>query len=122
MGGACVDGDCKNEAQMAEQTLKEGQSQLEQFGESSSPSDSEVWGTQDDHPPGWNENWEWRHGTRGNTPRWFDENGGEWRRHAPDKWHDEPHWDHNSWDDWNSPWENIDNDGNLMPKNPPRRP
>ena len=62
---------------------------------------------QDIKPPGWNENWEWRYGTRGDTPRWFDPNGGEWRLHTPDPWHDTTHWDYNPWTDWSSPWQNL---------------
>jgi len=58
-------------------------------------------------PPGWNDSWEWRHGTRGDTPRWFDPQGGEWRWHAPDKHHPTGHWDFNPWTHWNSPWQNI---------------
>ena len=62
---------------------------------------------QDIKPPGWNENWEWRYGTRGDTPRWFDTNGGEWRLHTPDAHHTTTHWDYNAWTDWNSQWQNI---------------
>jgi hypothetical protein len=58
-------------------------------------------------PPGWNERWEQMYGVRGNTPHWFDEAGGEWRWHAPDRWHPVGHWDHNPWTEWNSPWRNI---------------
>ncbi len=60
-------------------------------------------------PPGWNENWEWRYpeGDNSSAPRWFDEDGGEWRYHDVDSWHDTPHWDYNSWEQWNSPWQNI---------------
>jgi RHS repeat-associated protein len=64
-------------------------------------------GVQDIKPPGWNENWEWRYGTRGNTPRWFDPNGGEWRLHTPDIHHTTIHWDYNPWIDWNSQWQNL---------------
>ena len=70
---------------------------------------------QNNHPPGWDENWEWRYpegGARNTSPRWFDETGGEWRWHAPDQWHPEGHWDYNPWTDWNSPWTNV-------PQNPP---
>lgn len=72
-------------------------------------------------PPGWNENWRRGYGTRqdSETERWFDENGGEWRWHAPDKWHPEGHWDYNPWTEWNSPWQNLDEFGNPMPKSPP---
>jgi RHS repeat-associated protein len=61
-------------------------------------------------PPGWNPNWEWRYPEPTNTqkgPRWFDEKGGEWRWHRPDKWHENGHWDYNPWDKWNSPWRNV---------------
>ncbi|MFZ0819218.1 MAG: RHS repeat-associated core domain-containing protein [Candidatus Acidiferrales bacterium] len=62
-------------------------------------------------PPGWNENWEWRYpeseGGSPSSPRWFDENGGEWRWHAPDDWHTDGHWDYNPWTEWNSKWQNI---------------
>lgn len=36
----------------------------------------------------------------------YDRTGGEWRFQSGDKWHN-PHWDHNSWKSWNSPWENV---------------
>jgi len=60
-------------------------------------------------PPGWNSNWEWRcPEARSNaSARWFDPNGGEWRWHAPDKWHAVGHWDYNPWTSWNSAWQNI---------------
>ncbi len=58
-------------------------------------------------PPGWNEKWEQMYGVRGNTPHWFDEAGGEWRWHAPDRWHTVSHWDYNPWTEWNSKWKNI---------------
>jgi len=59
-------------------------------------------------PPGWNENWQYRGGSRGQSGKnWFDPDRGEWRWHGPDKWHSEPHWDHNPWDEWNSPWQNV---------------
>ena len=61
-------------------------------------------------PPEWNSKWEWRYpeANKPNAkPRWFDPNGGEWRWHAPDKWHPEGHWDYNPWDTWNSKWQNI---------------
>lgn len=66
-------------------------------------------------PPGWSPEWQWRYPentTKPTSPRWFDPNGGEWRWHAPDKWHPEGHWDYNPWDSWNSPWRNV----------PPARP
>lgn len=58
-------------------------------------------------PPGWTPNWEWRYPATKGEPRWFDPNGGEWRWHAPDKWHPNGHWDYNPWDNWNSPWQNV---------------
>jgi len=60
-------------------------------------------------PPGWDENWEWGppSGDRpGDGWRWFDPDGGEWRYHPADPWHD-PHWDYNPWEDWNDRWRNI---------------
>ena len=62
-------------------------------------------------PPGWNSNWQWRYPESKNPnacPRWFDPKGGEWRWHAPDKYHPKGHWDYNQWDQWNSPWQNIE--------------
>lgn len=42
-----------------------------------------------DKPPGWNESWEWHSSTRAKPGsdgwRWRDSQGGEWRRHVPDK-------------------------------------
>ncbi|MEL7570776.1 MAG: hypothetical protein AAGU14_09490 [Eubacteriaceae bacterium] len=61
-------------------------------------------------PPEWNDQWEWRYpeANKPNAkPRWFDPDGGEWRWHAPDKWHPVGHWDYNPWDEWNSVWQNI---------------
>ena len=60
-------------------------------------------------PPGWNDAWEYRfsEGDSPSSPRWFDENGGEWRYHDVDPWHSTPHWDYNPWSEWNSPWQNI---------------
>jgi hypothetical protein len=60
-------------------------------------------------PPGWNPNWTWGPPS-GDAPlpwRWWDDLGGEWHYHGPDPWHSTPHWDHNPWTDWNSPWENV---------------
>jgi hypothetical protein len=59
-------------------------------------------------PPGWNpETWQWREGSRANVPRaWWDPEGGEWRFHPEDKWHD-PHWDYNPWEQWNTPWQHL---------------
>jgi RHS repeat-associated protein len=75
-------------------------------------------------PPGWNKDWQWQPptGDKDGNWRWFDPNGGEWRRHEPDKWHPDPHWDYNPWDKWNSPWRNIDEKGNPIPKTPAPRP
>ncbi|MCL2592282.1 MAG: hypothetical protein FWD82_02835, partial [Defluviitaleaceae bacterium] len=61
-------------------------------------------------PPGWNEQWQWRlpEGTKTDVfPRWFDPQGGEWRWHAPDRFHSIGHWDYNPWTSWNSGWQNI---------------
>ena len=68
------------------------------------------WKTGDGYPkpPNWNDEWEWRYGTRGSTPRWFDQNGGEWRYHYPDKYHTTEHWDYNPWNIWNDEWQNVD--------------
>jgi len=59
-------------------------------------------------PPGWTTEWQWRYpeSDKG-EPRWFDPEGGEWRRHNVDKWHDEAHWDYNPWDHPSSTWRNI---------------
>jgi RHS repeat-associated protein len=58
-------------------------------------------------PPGFDQNtWTKMPGTRGTGDHWWDSNGGEWRWHPPDQWH-EGHWDYNPWTEWNSPWENI---------------
>lgn len=37
---------------------------------------------------------------------WFDEEGGEWRPHAPDKYHPEGHWDYKP-PGKDSPWQNV---------------
>jgi RHS repeat-associated protein len=60
-------------------------------------------------PPGWNPNWRWGPATGEADAgwRWFDPQGGEWRWHAPDRWHPHGHWDYNPWTDWNSPWRNV---------------
>jgi len=65
-------------------------------------------------PPGWNRSWQWRYGERTNPNagrRWFDPNGGEWRWHAADRYHPEGHWDYNPWNQWNSPWQNVQSGG-----------
>ena len=62
------------------------------------------------NPPGWTSGWQWRYPECTNpraAPRWFDPEGGEWRWHAPDKWHPKGHWDYNPWEQWNSPWQNV---------------
>jgi hypothetical protein len=60
-------------------------------------------------PRGWNENWESFPGTRKKAgAHWFDQQGGEWRWHGPDKYHPNGHWDYNPWTEWNSPWVNVD--------------
>lgn len=65
-------------------------------------------GSQAHHPPGWNQNWEWRASSaRGQGMHWWDTNGGEWRWHSADKWHPYGHWDYNPWGTWNSAWTNI---------------
>jgi len=75
-------------------------------------------GSYHDKPPGWNDNWEWHSSTRAKPGsdgwRWRDSQGGEWRRHVPDKHHPEAHWDYNPNTQWNSPWSNIDNNGNFL--------
>lgn len=42
---------------------------------------------------------------------WWDDQGGEWRWHAPDAYHPDAHWDYNPWDQWNSPWQHIPPEG-----------
>jgi len=75
-------------------------------------------------PPGWNDKWKWGppSGEKEGDWRWFDPEGGEWRRHEKDKWHPDPHWDFNPWDNWNSPWRNLDDKGNPIPKPIPPTP
>ena len=71
-------------------------------------------------PPGWDEDWGWAppEGTSDGERRWWDPEGGEWRRHEADKHHPTPHWDYNPHDSWNSPWENRDDIGNPIPAKP----
>jgi hypothetical protein len=59
-------------------------------------------------PPGFNpETWEWRSATRNNVGNdWWNPEGGEWRYHPLDKYHD-PHWDYNPWTQWNSLWQHL---------------
>lgn len=65
-------------------------------------------GSKAHRPPGWNKNWEWRPGSRkASGKRWWDDKGGEWRWHGPDKYHPDGHWDYNPWKSWNSPWQNV---------------
>jgi len=76
-------------------------------------------------PPDWTPDWEWGPptGEKEGDWRWFDPEGAEWRRHSPDKWHRDPHWDYNPWDNWNSPWRNVDDQGNYLPTpTPPTTP
>jgi RHS repeat-associated protein len=54
--------------------------------------------------------------TRGNGSSLWDPNGGEWRFAPEDNWHN-PHWDHNPWDSWSSPWRNVPING-LPPVKP----
>jgi RHS repeat-associated protein len=65
-------------------------------------------------PPGWNDSWTFEppSGEAEGSWRPWDPQGGEWRWHAPDKWHTQGHWDYNPWTEWNSPWQNV-------PHNPP---
>ncbi len=65
-------------------------------------------------PPGWDKSWKWEppSGEKPGAWRWWDPKGGEWRYHAPDKWHPGGHYDYNPWDNWNSEWRNIP----LVPK------
>jgi RHS repeat-associated protein len=62
-------------------------------------------------PPNWNDKWEYRYpeslSSKDASPRWFDPEGGEWRYHYPDNYHDTPHWDYNPWTSWNSSWQNL---------------
>jgi hypothetical protein len=59
-------------------------------------------------PPGFEpETWQWRSATRANVGKdSWDPEGGEWRYHPADKYHD-PHWDHNPWTNWNKPWQHL---------------
>jgi hypothetical protein len=64
-------------------------------------------------PPGWGEDWTWEppSGEAQGNWRWWDPHGGEWRWHAPDRWHPEGHWDHNPWLHPQHPWVNVIPDG-----------
>jgi hypothetical protein len=73
-------------------------------------------------PPGWKPDWERGISSRSNTGQpggesWWDPNGGEYHYHDVDPWHPVAHWDYNPWNQWNSPWQNIDQQGNVIPKN-----
>jgi RHS repeat-associated protein len=67
-------------------------------------------------PPGFNpDTWQSGPASRDISGlHWYDPGGGEWRWHAPDRWHPVGHWDHNPWDQWNSPWQHVypDSSGN----------
>lgn len=69
-------------------------------------------------PPGWNEQWWPGYGPRDKQrdPHWFDPDGGEWRWHEPDNHHDKGHWDYNPWEKFNDSWRNVDENGQLIPK------
>ena len=72
-------------------------------------------------PPSWSPDWEWKCPEgRTTNPRWFDPKGGEWRYHE-DQRH-VPHWDYNPWDRWNSPWKNLDHNGNELAPGQELRP
>jgi uncharacterized protein RhaS with RHS repeats len=71
-------------------------------------------------PPGWQPDWERGISSRSSSGQpggesWWPPNGGEWHYHEVDPWHPVAHWDYNSWDQWNSPWQNIDQLGNVIP-------
>lgn len=64
-------------------------------------------------PPGHDpETWEWgppsrkKPAERGEGSFW-DPNGGEWRLHQPDKYHDDYHWNYNSHENSSSPWHDV---------------
>ena len=44
----------------------------------------------------------------------YDSEGGEWRPHLPDSYHDTPHWNYRP-PGPNQPWQNIAPDGMRMP-------
>lgn len=71
-------------------------------------------------PPGWQPDWEKGISSRSSSGKpggesWWPPNGGEWHYHDVDPWHPDAHWDYNPWDQWNSPWQNIDQQGNVIP-------
>jgi len=72
-------------------------------------------------PPGWTPDWEYGISSRSSSSKaggesWWDPNGGEWHWAKLDKWHQLPHWDYNPWTQWNSAWQNVDINGNVIPK------
>jgi RHS repeat-associated protein len=74
-------------------------------------------------PPGWKPDWEKGISSRSNGPKgkpggesWWPPEGGEWHFHDTDPWHPDAHWDYNPWDSYVSPWQNIDQQGNVIPK------
>ena len=71
-------------------------------------------------PPGWRPDWEKGISSRSSSGKaggesWWPPEGGEYHYHDVDPWHPDPHWDYNPWDQWNSRWQNIDQQGNLIP-------
>ncbi len=61
-------------------------------------------------PPGFNPNsWTIAKPSRSSNPydSYFDPQGGEFRWHPQDAWHDESHWDYKPSEPWNAPWETI---------------
>ena len=72
-------------------------------------------------PPGWTPDWQYEISSRSSSGQpggksWWDPNGGEWHYHDTDPWHPDPHWDFNPWSEWNSPWQNVDFYGNVIPR------
>jgi RHS repeat-associated protein len=72
-------------------------------------------------PPGWQPDWEKGISSRSSSGKpggesWWPPNGGEWHYHEVGPWHPDAHWDYNPWDQWNSPWQNISQQGNVIPK------
>jgi hypothetical protein len=60
-------------------------------------------------PPGWNDGWLRMPASRLHLQEWhwYDPAGGEWRWHAPDKYHSTGHWDYQQGRTWNDPWQHI---------------
>ena len=81
-------------------------------------------GGEDDHPPGWNDGWEWMPSPRARQGqdgwRWHGESRGKWRRHSPDRHHGQ-HWDYNANNSWSGEWKNVDDSGNIIPKAKPKK-